>query len=316
MDTRRVFAFLDKCLKAGQSAILVTVVAVDGSSMRDPGTHMGVCEDGSFAGSLSGGCIENAVIAEALEALQQGAPRIVRFGAESPYIDVRLPCGGGLDVHFQPISETRLIEQVRRAIDARRPFSLALPSGSQDPEFLDEWHPVIFDPHGKTIVGHWPEPKLLILGHGAVVPSLARLALHMDMTVEILSPDRKLLHDTARECSVPCHLLVSPSDISAIRTDRWSAIIFLFHDHDWEIALMAHAMTQPHFYLGAMGGRKAHAFRREALRRSGCPDTAIDAVYAPIGLFHSARDPDTLALSALSEMTKIYHQCDFERHGR
>lgn len=62
--------------------------------MRNPGTIMGVAQDGSFAGSLSGGCIENAVVAEALEALKEDAPRMVRFGAGSPYLDIKLPCGG------------------------------------------------------------------------------------------------------------------------------------------------------------------------------------------------------------------------------
>ena len=76
--------------------------------MRNPGTIMGVAEDGSFAGSLSGGCIENAVVAEALEVLKKAKSRIVRFGAGSPYLDIRLPCGGGLDLLFQPLEDGSL----------------------------------------------------------------------------------------------------------------------------------------------------------------------------------------------------------------
>ena len=102
MDNRRVFQFLNDCLTKGETAVLVTVIAVEGSSMRGPGTHMGVAVDGSFVGSLSGGCIENAVVAEALEALQAGEARTVRFGSGSRYIDIKLPCGGGLDIHFLP----------------------------------------------------------------------------------------------------------------------------------------------------------------------------------------------------------------------
>ena len=78
MDQGRVFAFLKERQAAGRRCVLVTVLSVEGSSMRNPGTHMGVCEDGTFAGSLSGGCIENAVVAEALEAHRAGAPRVVR----------------------------------------------------------------------------------------------------------------------------------------------------------------------------------------------------------------------------------------------
>ncbi len=309
MDKRRVFAFLNDRLGAGQAAVLVTVVAVEGSSMRGPGTHMGVCEDGSFSGSLSGGCIENAVVAEALEALKAGAVRVVRFGSGSPYIDIKLPCGGGLDIHFLPLSGQQLTGQCLNAIDARKPFALELGQGGAD--FLAEWRETVWEPgKGCARVGHWPEPKLTIIGHGATVPALARLARQMDLAVEVLSPDRTSLEELSTD-GVPVHQLASPNDTAAVTTDRWTAVVFLFHDHDWEIALMAHAMAQPHFYLGAMGGRRAHALRVEALAQAGCSRDAIDALHAPIGLFHSSRDPDTLALSTLGQVIKVYHKTDF-----
>ena len=96
MDTRIVCQFLAVVASRGQRTVLVTVGSVEGSSMRNPGTIMGVAEDGSFAGSLSGGCIENAVVSEALEVLKEGSARVVRFGSGSPYLDIKLPCGGGL----------------------------------------------------------------------------------------------------------------------------------------------------------------------------------------------------------------------------
>ena len=118
MDQRRIFAFLKDRIAAGQACALVTVLAVEGSAMRNPGTHMAVSEDGSFAGSLSGGCIENAVVAEACAALTQRQPRIVRFGAGSPYLDIRLPCGGGLDIHFQPLADGMVARDCLAAIEA------------------------------------------------------------------------------------------------------------------------------------------------------------------------------------------------------
>lgn len=277
--------------------------------MRGPGTHMGVSEDGSFSGSLSGGCIENAVVAEALEALEDGAVRLVRFGSGSPYIDIKLPCGGGLDIHFLPLSDTQLTGQCLHAIDARKPFSLELGQGGAD--FVPEWQETVWGQKAaRAVIGHWPVPKLTIIGHGATVPALARLARQMDLAVEVLTPDRQLLEELSTD-GVPVHRNASPSDTSAIATDRWTAVVFLFHDHDWEIALMAHAMAQPHFYLGAMGGRRAHAFRTEALAQAGCSSETINKIHAPIGLFHSSRDPDTLALSTLGQIIEVYHKTDF-----
>lgn len=130
MDQRRIFRFLTERIGAGQPCALVTVLAVEGSAMRNPGTHMAVAADGSFVGSLSGGCIENAVVAEACDALKAGAVRIVRFGAGSPYLDIRLPCGGGLDIHFQPLADAALPKACLAASEARQPFTVAVdPAG-------------------------------------------------------------------------------------------------------------------------------------------------------------------------------------------
>ncbi|VAV87496.1 Xanthine and CO dehydrogenases maturation factor, XdhC/CoxF family, partial [hydrothermal vent metagenome] len=105
MDSHQIFKFLTEKAETGEKAALVTVTKVEGSSIRNPGAHMGVSENGEFVGSLSGGCIEDAVVAEAQDAIKQGKPRSVRFGAGSPYIDIKLPCGGGLDILFFPIKK-------------------------------------------------------------------------------------------------------------------------------------------------------------------------------------------------------------------
>ena len=280
--------------------------------MRGPGTHMGVCEDGAFVGSLSGGCIENAVVAEALDALSAGAVRVVRFGNGSPYIDIKLPCGGGLDIHFLPLSDGKLVARCKSAIEARRPFSLELSRTASTAQFVDGWQQSRSeDEPGFATISHWPQPKLLIIGHGATVSALSRLAQPMGVTIEVLTPEMRLLDELA-SANVAVKRLSSPDDISAIHTDAWTAVVFLFHDHDWEIALMEHVLNRSHFYIGAMGGRRAHAFRTEALVERGVSSDAIATIHAPIGLFHSSRDPETLALSTLGEVIRTYHQHRFE----
>lgn len=282
--------------------------------MRDPGAHMAVGADGQFAGSLSGGCIENAVVAEALDALKTNKPRITRFGAGSRYIDIKLPCGGGLDIHFLPLHDMALVGDCLNAIGLRRPFSLILPVCGGDPQYLPGWRPLSADrAAGYAVVGHWPAPRLLIIGHGGVVGSLDRLAAGMDLEASVLTSDPALV-DRLSGPGRNIRLLRSVRDVSAVRGDPWTAIIFLFHDHDWEGHLMAHALDQPYFYLGAMGGRKAHSARQEALRILGAAEAKIARIHAPIGLFHSARDPDSLALSALAEIIQCYQSYDFADH--
>ncbi|MFC4293232.1 XdhC family protein [Sphingorhabdus arenilitoris] len=321
MDNRRIFGFLWDKISNRQDCVLVTILSVEGSSMRNPGAHMGVCADGSFAGSLSGGCIENAVVAEALLALKNGCPRVTRFGAGSPYMDIKLPCGGGLDIHFQPINAPKFIEQCAGAIAKRAPFALSLPITGDpidcgDAAFLAGWRPITIG-SGGAIVGHWPAPKLQVIGHGAATESLCRLAVSMDLDVRVLTPDAALaarLSDTVQDRV----LLRTPQDIKSLESDPWTATIFLFHDHDWEGYLIREALAQPHFYIGAMGGRRAHSSRVQALSALGITSPAISSIKAPIGLFHSARDPDTLALSALAQIIQCYQEADFtlaRHHG-
>jgi len=282
--------------------------------MRGPGAVMGVASDGSFAGSLSGGCIENAVVAEARETLKAASPRVVRFGTGSPYLDIKLPCGGGLDIHFQPLSDPHTIAPVMEAIAARVPFATRFEDGAMT--VARDWAATRFDASaGSGAFGYWPAPRLQIIGHGFGVTALARLAREMSCEVAVLTPDDRIL-DELTDRAIACERLDRIDDTGALHSDPWTAITFLFHDHDWEIDLMERALQLPHFYLGAMGGRRAHAFRCAALGERGVSDAKLNSIRAPIGLFHSSRDPQTLALSTLAEVIRAYEATDFAgAHG-
>lgn len=278
--------------------------------MRNPGTIMGVAADGSFEGSLSGGCIENAVVAEALDTLKAGQPRVVRFGAGSPYLDIKLPCGGGLDLHFCPLDHDKDLPGLALGrIRGRAPFSIRL--GPYGEEFVEGWHAPQFDvSEGAGVFGHWPAPQLQIIGHGAGVEALARFGRLMGCSTRVLTPDERIKASLEKDL-IGTEILKRRTQTDVMEGDPWSAFVFLFHDHDWEIELIERALALPHFYLGAMGGRKAHAMRCEALLARGVEQEALDAIHAPIGVFHSSRDPHTLALSTLAEVIRAYQDTDF-----
>lgn len=310
MDLRQTCEFLSDAQDKGLRTVLVTVCAVEGSSMRNPGTIMGVAEDGSFAGSLSGGCIENAVVAEALEVLGDDRPRLVRFGAGSPYLDIKLPCGGGLDVSFHVIADPAFVPACLASITSRAPFAIA--TGPDGVRHVSHWRGASFDPaSSEAIFGHYPGPHLQIIGHGAGVEALSTMARAFGCTKHILTPDTRLIAQLASE-GIRAHLLDRTSQTGLLESDPWTATVFLFHDHDWEIDLMARALEMPHFYFGAMGGRRAHAFRTKALLARGVTQDALDTIRAPIGLFHSSRDPRTLALSTLGEVIRTYEESSWD----
>ena len=310
LDKRDIFAFLADRLGRGRRAALVSLVDATGTSMRAPGAHMAVDEDGTFVGSLSGGCIERAVIAEACDVIAEGTPRVTRYGQGSRYIDIRLPCGGGIDLHFQPLTDAALPRQALDAIQARIPFALDLWTDPRPPDFIAAGRQTGWDAaRGQATIGHWPNPRLLMVGHGAAMAKLAAQTRAWGGETALVTPDKALAADLAED-GFDTTVLTSPRDTSALVSDAWTAIVFLFHDHDWEPTLIAHALDQPHFYLGAMGSRRAHDARCAALRMLGVPDAALAGISAPIGVFHSVRDPATLAISVLAEVADRFRNHD------
>ena len=88
----------------GRRVAVATVVDVRGSGPRGPGATMAVSEDGEVAGSVSGGCVEGAVVTEALEALERGNPRLVEFGySDDEAFSVGLTCGGIITLFVEPL---------------------------------------------------------------------------------------------------------------------------------------------------------------------------------------------------------------------
>jgi len=89
---------------SGFRVALARVVSVVGSSPRDPGAAMAVNDQGEVAGSVSGGCVEGAVVAEALEVLARGEPRLCTFGySDEEAFSVGLTCGGTIRIFVEPL---------------------------------------------------------------------------------------------------------------------------------------------------------------------------------------------------------------------
>lgn len=296
-----IFRFLLDHGSAGERVALVTITAVTGSASRSLGTHIAVSETGLFAGSLSGGCVEAAVVAEARRVIATGHAEILRFGAGSRYIDIRLPCGGGLDLLIVPNPSDQIVRNAVEELASRHPVSLSLGLDgtlSLQPVGLepgDRWLNESF------IVRHDPELRLVIVGHGAEPRSLARLGSSYGAEIMVLSPDAELVLAMLAD-GYTAHVLKTPGRSTHLRGDPWTGVVLLFHDHDWEAELLAQALDGPAFFVGAMGSRATHARRLETLAERGVPIAARGRLVAPLGLIPAARDPDTMALSALAQI--------------
>jgi xanthine dehydrogenase accessory factor len=153
-------------------------------------------------------------------------------------------------------------------------------------------------------VDHRPPLRLVIAGDSAEALALAGLARVHGAGLHLLSPDRALLADAP--AGAACTRLLSSSALPVLPRDPWSAVVLLFHDHDWEAPLLERALDSGAFWIGAMGSARTHAERLERLAARGVPAPARARVRGPIGHLPSCRDPATLALSALAEIAAAF----------
>lgn len=103
---REIFDDIDRWQKSGKRIAVARVVNIEGSGPRDPGAAMAVNEDGEVAGSVSGGCVEGAVVGEALSIIHEGSPgRMVSFGySDDEAFAVGLTCGGTIRLFIEPLT--------------------------------------------------------------------------------------------------------------------------------------------------------------------------------------------------------------------
>lgn len=298
-----ILNFLAARAEEGIDCTLVTLVAVTGGSSRAVGAQMAVAADGRRIGSFSGGCVEDAVAAEAIDALREGWGHVVRYGVGSPYIDIRLPCGGGIDLLFTPRPDPAAISQAIAQLAARHQAVLRIECDKvvlADPADQSAWDGIALT--------HCYQPPLMVhaFGQGEDLTAFCRLAKAFGTTVHALSPETETCASLEAE-GVAATLLHTRNTMPLTDVDPWSAIVFLFHGRDWEEGLLPQTLAFPAFYHGAIGSRRTHAARLDAMRAAGISEERIATLRGHIGLIPATRDPATLALSVLGEIVAEYN---------
>ncbi len=293
-----VLAFAAKEQCAGHPITLAIVTAIEGSSARPVGALMAVSAD-EHCGYVSNGCIDASVAAHARETFSLGQMRRVRYGEGSPFIDIKLPCGGAIDIALIPHPDACFIEAAYHQLSARQPAALFL-----SPEGLTEG-----PAETAQRFDYVPALHLTIAGRGAETLALAQLARAAGYSVMVASPDADILERCAT-LGATVQALRFPGDKADFSGDPWSAFICLFHDHEWEPPLLREALLHDFFFVGAMGSRRTHQTRLAALTELGVHPSARARVRGPVGLIPATRDATTLAVSALAEIVDAYPGTD------
>lgn len=248
---------------------LCTIVGIEGSFSRRLGAQLAVHPDGTITGSLADGCLEKQLASEIAAAT---GPVVKRFGAGSDLIDFRLPCGSGLDVLIDPEPDPIACLAATALLEAREETVLRLPA-----EQLPERRYI-------------PALRLLLFGEGPELKALAALAEAAGIEAEAHGKDALSLGRR-------------PEGLSA---DRWTAVVLLFHDHEWEAPILEWALSTPAFHIGAQGGFEARRGRLERLAENGVPPDQLERIRSPIGVIGHSREPGVLAISVLAEIVGAY----------
>lgn len=253
---------------------LIAVTDISGGTLRSKGALMAVTASEVF-GYISAGCVDGDIVYQARAALNDGQDRHLIYGEGSPFKDITLPCGGTIKISIFPNPDKTSLRHVVTQTQSRRPATLTRPG------FTHEYAPNI---------------SLRIVGRGAPFTAMAELAHASGFSIHGQSPDINL----ARDYFDKFDHLKDPSQTPDCSSDPWSAVVFLFHDHDWEPALIKQALAGESFYIGAMGSERTHALRLEALNDMDAANTA--RLRGPIGLIPAMRDAHRLAISVLAEI--------------
>ncbi|HRO49468.1 MAG TPA: XdhC family protein [Hyphomicrobium sp.] len=286
---------------AGHRVALVTLVGVEGGAPREPGAQMAVAEDGRYVGYLSGGCLEDSVVLEARAVIAAGRNRLVRYGKGSPYLDIRLPCGSGLDLYFDQTITTDQLAAMADHRAHRRSFVLETDIAAHRCAIARKDAPASRRIGDVFERAYTPPLQLLLLGSGPGLVAIATLADALGIGLKIHSTDpatRASLGLTGRRA-----LIDEPSLAAAIAgADAATAVILVFHEHERELDLLADVLATDCFYVGALGNHAIHRERRTALVARGVTDAHLDRIRAPIGSIPGAKSKATLAVGVLAEL--------------
>ena len=314
-------------IDGGTPAALATVVETWGSAPRPVGSQLAVSAEAEIAGSVSGGCVEGAVVAEALEALEDGRPRVLEFGVTNEEaFAVGLACGGTIRVLVEPVGvgdgpRVELIRDLCAARAARRPVAYVVE--------LDAWSRLLLDraagapigaevrraltadrsgfaeiEDGRWFVGvHNPPLRLAVVGAVHIAQPLMTMARALGYDATLIDPRDAF----ASEARFPGERIVREwpdAALAAHGLDSRTAVVTLTHDPKLDDPAIRAALRSEIFYLGCLGSTRTHAKRVARLAEAGFSEAEIARIHAPVGLDIGARSPAEIAVSILAQLTE------------
>jgi xanthine dehydrogenase accessory factor len=301
---------------AGRSVAIATVVKTWGSAPRPAGSQLVIDEAGAMQGSVSGGCVEGAVIIEAIDAIADGQVRLLTFGvSDDDAFAVGLACGGEIKILVEPVGTALpvaiLTDLVRRRANAEPvAYVTDLKSGGPVlypvPAFLDRFRidRSGIEEDGQTFVCiHNPPLRLAIIGAVHIAQYLAPMARACGYAPVIIDPRPAF----AAQERFPNETLVDAWPDTALQVldmDTRMAVVTLSHDPKLDDPAIIAALHSKVFYLGCLGSKRTHAKRLERLSAEGFGEDVLARIHGPVGLDLGGRQPAEIAISIMAQITQ------------
>jgi len=295
---------------AGHEVALAFVICTWGSSPRQVGSVMLIRDDQQIAGSVSGGCVEGAVIDVAIDLMVNGGTKRVDFGvADATAWEVGLSCGGQISILVTTIDDTSFPENLlitaAESLALRKTVGLCLPLNGTPASLLAP------APSASLLDGDsfWfvqgARPQIVIIGAVHISQHLAHMAANCGFDVTIIDPRRVF----ASADRFPGQRLVLdwPDIVLAdMVLDDQTAMVALTHDPKIDDAALQVGLTKPLFHIAALGSRRTHAARLERLADAGFQAATTSRIKGPAGLDIGAKTPAEIAVSVLAELIAAY----------
>ena len=309
-DVNFLLELADDWQQAGHKIAIAFVMQTWGSSPRHAGSIMLIRDDHHIEGSVSGGCVEGAVIEAAQAAQASGKGTRLDFGiTDETAWNVGLSCGGSIAILVCPVGDQGIdTETLARAAAQSRAretvcFGIDASTGKIDPSFpiptdIKESH-IYNDTH--FIFVQPPAARLIVVGGVHIAQHLVPMARRIGLDVTLIDP-RTAFANEAR--FIDCNIIADwpETALKTLTLDARTAMVTLTHDPKIDDDALLPALASDLFYIAALGSRRTHEKRVERLSAAGCDAKNIARIHAPAGLDIGSRNPADIAISILAEL--------------
>jgi xanthine dehydrogenase accessory factor len=302
---------------AGHAVTLVTVVQTWGSAPRPPGALLAVRDDGVVSGSVSGGCIEDDLIARTKVSFNGGGvgtpalakPALIAYGVtKEEATRFGLPCGGTLRLVQEPLLDSAWVAQLlaRTAAHELVARTLTLATGAVLLSSAVRGQALQFDGTTLTTV-FGPQWRLLLIGAGQLSQAVAQMALMLDFEVLVCDPREEYAATLVAGVKGIRRVEGMPDDVvRELLPDAHTAIVALTHDPKLDDMALLEALKSSAFYVGALGSRRNQGVRKQRLAEHfDLSADELSRLHGPVGLALGARTPAEIAVSIVAEIVQV-----------